>query len=52
MQDWHLGRSLLRRGLRLGWLISRSRLDGGRTFEKLHLHRALGHILDFHGAGM
>jgi hypothetical protein len=37
---------------RLGWLISRSRLDGGRTFEKLDLHSALGHILDFHGAGM
>jgi hypothetical protein len=49
----------LRRGLRLGnlfyrlgFLISRSRLDGGQTFEKLHLHGALGHILDFNGAGM
>jgi hypothetical protein len=49
----------LRRGLglgnlfyRLGGLISRSRLDGGWTFEKLNLHGALGHILDFHGTGM
>jgi hypothetical protein len=49
----------LRRGLRLGlgnlfyrlgWLISRSRLYGGRAFKKLHLHSALGHIQYFHGA--